>query len=86
MSRRLRVVGAVAGFVTVLAVPAAASAGLEIRNVEASPYPRAHATVVTSKPSQYPPQLTGGGLPRACWLRTSGRRGASALPSTTPGR
>jgi tight adherence protein B len=46
-----------------LSVPAAAGAGLEIRSVDASAYPRAQATVVASKPSRLPPQLTEKGVP-----------------------
>lgn len=46
-----------------LVMPAAAGAGIDIRSVDASGYPRAQATVVTSKPSRLPPQLTENGAP-----------------------
>jgi tight adherence protein B len=46
-----------------LSVPAAAGAGVEIRSVDATSYPRAQATVVTSARSKLAPQLTEGGKP-----------------------
>jgi tight adherence protein B len=46
-----------------LTIPAAAGAGIEIRGVDASAYPRAQATLVTSKPTRLPPQLTENGVP-----------------------
>jgi tight adherence protein B len=46
-----------------LGAPAVAGAGVEIRGVDATAYPRAQATVVTSKPSKLPPQLIENGVP-----------------------
>lgn len=61
-SRRTLVLATVVG---ALGVPAVAGASVEIRSVDASSYPRAQATVVTSAPSKLPPQLTEGGKPAA---------------------
>jgi tight adherence protein B len=60
--RRALVLAIVAG---ALGVPAVAGAGVEIRSVDASAYPRAQATVVTSEPTKLPPQLTESGKPAA---------------------
>ena len=46
-----------------LGAPAVAGAGVEIRGVDATAYPRAQATIVTSKPSKLPPQLIENGVP-----------------------
>ena len=46
-----------------LVAPAAAIAGLDLRSADATAYPRAQVTVVTSKPSRLPPQLTENGVP-----------------------
>jgi tight adherence protein B len=61
MHRRALALAAVAA----LALPAAASADIEIRSVDASAYPRAQATVVTSAPSKLAPQLIEAGKPAA---------------------
>jgi tight adherence protein B len=58
--RRLLCLAVVLG---VLAAPAVAGADVEIRGVDATAYPNAQATVVTSKPSKLPPQLTENGVP-----------------------
>jgi tight adherence protein B len=47
--------------VTVLALPAAASAALQLRGVEAAAYPTIRGSVVTSKPSAAPPIVTENG-------------------------
>jgi Mg-chelatase subunit ChlD len=60
--RRALVLAIVAG---ALGVPAVAGAGVEIRSVDASAYPRAQATVVTSERTKLPPQLTESGKPAA---------------------
>jgi tight adherence protein B len=58
--RHLRLI--LAGFaVTVLALPAAASAALQLRGVEAAAYPTIRGSVVTSKPSAAPPIVTENG-------------------------
>ncbi|HEU0303339.1 MAG TPA: type II secretion system F family protein [Gaiellaceae bacterium] len=54
-----------AALLGVLAAPAVAGASVEIRGVDATSYPRAQATVVTSKPSKSAPQLTENGVPAA---------------------
>ena len=46
-----------------LCAPAIAGASVEIRSVDAAAYPRAQATIVTSKPSKLPPQLIENGIP-----------------------
>ncbi len=54
------------GLATVLGVlcaPAVAGASVEIRSVDATSYPRAQATIITSKPSKLPPQLIENGIP-----------------------
>jgi tight adherence protein B len=48
-----------------VSAPAVAGASVEIRSVDASAYPRAQATVVTSKPSRLAPELTEAGKPAA---------------------
>ena len=48
-----------------LGIPAVAAASVEIRSVDATSYPRAQATVVTSASSKIPPQLVEGGKPAA---------------------
>jgi tight adherence protein B len=62
MTRRIRMV-ALAIALGAMALPAVASAGVEIRSVDASSYPRTVATVVTSKPTRVPPELTEAGKP-----------------------
>lgn len=47
--------------IVVLAVPAAASAAVQLRGVDASSYPTIRASVVTSKPSSTPPIITENG-------------------------
>ena len=64
MTRRSRVLAVVAS-ACALGVPAVAGASVEIRGVDATTYPRAQATVVTSQPSKDAPQLTEGGKPAA---------------------
>ena len=58
-------VAALVASVCALGAPVVAGAGVEIRSVDAGAYPRAQATVVTSKPSKEAPQLTEGGKPAA---------------------
>ena len=48
-------VAALAGFVCALGAPVVAGASVEIRNVDTGSYPRAQATIVTSKPSKEAP-------------------------------
>jgi len=48
-----------------LAVPAAAGADVDIRNVSTDVYPRLQATVVMPNPTNLPPELTENGLPAA---------------------
>ncbi len=64
MTRRSRVLAVVAS-ACALGAPAVAGASVEIRSVDASAYPRAQATVVTSQPSKEAPQLIEGGKPAA---------------------
>jgi tight adherence protein B len=59
-SRRLLCLAVLLG---TLGAPAIAGASVEIRGVDATAYPRAQATVVTSKPSKLPPQLIENGVP-----------------------
>jgi tight adherence protein B len=47
--------------ITVLALPATASADLQLRGVEATAYPTIRGSVVTSKPSSTPPIVTENG-------------------------
>jgi tight adherence protein B len=55
---------AAAGFaLTLLALPAAAAAAVQVRGVDASAYPTIRATVVTSKVSRTPPVVTENGGP-----------------------
>ena len=58
--RRLTCLAVVLG---ALCAPAVAGAEVEIRSVDAASYPRAQATIVTSKPSKLPPQLIENGVP-----------------------
>jgi tight adherence protein B len=58
---RLRVLGAAA--VAALALPAAALAGVELRNVDASAYPEIHLTVVSSEASATAPDVLENGAP-----------------------
>jgi tight adherence protein B len=58
--RRLTCLAVVLG---VLCAPAIAGASVEIRSVDAAAYPRAQATIVTSKRSKLPPQLIENGVP-----------------------
>ena len=58
--RRLTCLAVVLG---ALCAPAVAGAEVEIRSVDAAAYPRAQATIVTSKPSKLPPQLIENGIP-----------------------
>jgi tight adherence protein B len=46
-----------------LCAPAIAGASVDIRSVDAAAYPRAQATIVTSKPSKLSPQLLENGVP-----------------------
>jgi tight adherence protein B len=64
MTRGLRV-ACLALLLGVLGSPAAAWAEVDIRGVDATSYPRAQATVVTSQPSKLPPELTENGVPAA---------------------
>jgi tight adherence protein B len=64
MIRRSRVAALVAS-VCALGAPVVAGASVEIRSVDTGSYPRAQATIVTSKPSKEAPQLTEGGKPAA---------------------
>ena len=48
---------------TILALPAAAVAAVQVRGVDASSYPTIRATVVTSKVSRTPPVVTENGNP-----------------------
>jgi tight adherence protein B len=58
--RRIRLI--LAGVaITVLAVPAATSAAVQLRGVEATAYPTIRGSVVTSKPSSTPPIVTENG-------------------------
>lgn len=50
---------------TALALPVAASAGVQIRSVDASGYPRVRVTVVTDEVTKTAPALTEGGKPAA---------------------
>ena len=58
-------VAALVASVCALGAPVVAGAGVEIRSVDTGSYPRAQATIVTSKPSKEAPQLTEGGKPAA---------------------
>jgi tight adherence protein B len=62
MSRGSWVVALVASACALVA-PSVAGASVEIRGVDATAYPRAQATVVTSQPSKEPPQLIEDGKP-----------------------
>lgn len=62
MTRRRRLLG-LAVVLGSLATPAVAGADIEIRGVDASSYPRAQATIVTSKQTASPPQLIENGVP-----------------------
>ena len=62
LSRRML---GLAGLLGVFSAPGVAGAGVDIRSVDASAYPRAQATVVTSKPSSLTPQLLEAGKPAA---------------------
>ena len=64
MTRRSRALAVVAS-ACALGAPAVGGASVEIRGVDATAYPRAQATVVTSQPSKEPPQLIEGGKPAA---------------------
>ena len=58
MRRRRFLVGAA---LVALALPAAVSAAVGVRHVDASAYPRIRATIVTSAPLRRPPSLTENG-------------------------
>ncbi len=62
MTRRRRLLCLAVALGT-LGAPTVAGASVEIRGVDATSYPRAQATIVTSKPSKLPPQLIENGVP-----------------------
>ena len=62
MTKRRRLLS-LAVLLGTLGAPAVAGASVEIRGVDATSYPRAQATIVTSKPSKIAPQLTENGRP-----------------------
>ncbi len=59
-----RLLAALTG-VVLLAVPAAATAAVDITSVSTDGYPRTQATVVTGKPTRLAPELTEKGTPAA---------------------
>jgi len=76
--RRIRLI--LAGLaITVLALPAAAGAELQVRSVDASAYPTIRSSVVTSKPSTIAPAVTENGLPVAALEATNLARAKSVV-------
>jgi tight adherence protein B len=71
---------AAAGLAIVLAVPAAAAAGVQLRGVDASSYPTVHASVVSSTGTRIAPAISENGRPVAGLLaRNLGAAKAIAL-------
>ncbi|HZR90849.1 MAG TPA: hypothetical protein VFA44_00405, partial [Gaiellaceae bacterium] len=63
-----------------LLAPAAAAAGVRIRGVDASGYPRVRVTVVTSQPTAKPPTVRENGHPvTAVTAENLGRNATIAL-------
>jgi tight adherence protein B len=65
--------------VVVLAVPAAAAAGVKLRGADASAFPTIRASIVTGKASRIPPLVTENGQPTVAFDATNLAHGKSVV-------